>query len=409
MAKRTPALGFILITVLLDVIGIGIIIPIFPDLLKEIGNLSTGEAARVGNLLVTAYALMQFIFAPILGGISDQYGRRSVLLIALVGFTIDYLFLALAPTIALFFVGRLFAGICGASFTTASAYIADVSPAEKRAQNFGLLGAVFGLGFIIGPLIGGFLGGISVRTPFYFAAGITFLNFLYGLFILPESLPKENRRAFSWKRANPIGSLRKLKKNETILGLASALFFVYIAAHAVQSNWSYFGDEVLDWGPKEIGISLTVVGVLVALVQAVLIRFVTKKLGSVKTIYLGLAFNSLGLVLFALSTEVWMIYSFLVVYVLGGLAGPTIQGIISSQVPNSEQGELQGGLTSLVSLTSIFGPLIMGFVFFYFTETSDLYFPGASFALGAILSIICIVLTYRTLRSYQDPLGVNEQ
>ena len=409
MSKRTPAMGFILVTVLLDVIGIGIIIPIFPDLLKEIGGLSTGEAARTGNLLVTAYALMQFIFAPILGGISDQYGRRVVLLIALLGFTVDYLFLAFAPTIALFFIGRLFAGICGASFTTASAYIADVSPPEKRAQNFGLIGAAFGLGFIIGPLIGGFLGDIGVRIPFYAAAGLTFINFIYGYFILPESLPKENRRPFRWKRANPIGSLGQLKKNHVILGLATAMFFVYIAAHAVQSNWSYYGDEVLDWGPQEIGLSLSVVGILVALVQAVLIRIVTKKIGPVKTIYAGLVFNCLGLALFSIATEVWMIYSFLIVYVLGGLAGPTLQGIMSSQVPNSQQGELQGGLTSLVSLTSIFGPLIMGFIFFYYTETSTTYFPGASFALGALLSFVCIVLTYRTLRTYKEPAAIAEE
>lgn len=402
MAKKTPALGFILITVLIDVIGIGIIIPIFPDLLKEIGDLTTGEASRVGNLLVTAYALMQFVFAPILGGISDQYGRRIVLLIALFGFTIDYLFLAFAPTIALFFVGRLFAGICGASFTTASAYVADVSPPEKRAQNFGLIGAIFGLGFIIGPVIGGFLGGMDIRLPFYVSAVLTFLNFLYGLFVLPESLPKEQRRKFDWKRANPVGSLKQLRKSEVVLGLATALFFVYIAAHSVQSNWSYFGAEVFDWGPKEIGLSLMVVGVLVAVVQAVLIRTTTKKFGQVKTIYIGLFCNFLGLILFSVSSEVWMIYSFLVVYVLGGLAGPTLQGIMSSQVKNEEQGELQGGLTSLVSLTSIIGPPIMGYTFFYFTKSDELYFPGASFALGAILSLICVILTYRTLRNYNE-------
>ncbi len=402
MSKRTPALGFIFIVVLLDVIGLGIVIPIFPNLLSEIGNLTMGEASRVGNRLVTAYALMQFIFAPVLGGLSDKYGRRTVLLIALFGFTVDYLFLALAPTIALFFVGRLFAGICGASFTTATAYVADVSPPEKRAQNFGLIGAAFGLGFIIGPAIGGFLGDIDVRMPFYVAAGLTLVNFIYGLFVLPESLPKDQRREFNWKRANPIGSLGQLKKNTLILGLATALFFVYIAAYSVQGNWSYFGAEVFDWGPREIGISLTVVGVLVALVQAVLIRVSTKKFGQVKTVYIGLFCNFLGLALFAISTEVWMIYSFMAIYVLGGLSGPTLQGIMSSQVPNSEQGELQGGLTSLVSLTSIFGPIIMGEVFFYFTKNESLYFPGASFALGAILSLTCFILVLRALKGYKE-------
>lgn len=402
MSQKTPALGFILVTVLIDVIGIGIIIPIFPKLLEEIGGLTTAEAAGIGALLVTAYAVMQFIFAPILGGISDQYGRRIVLLIALLGFTVDYLFLAFAPTIALFFVGRLFAGICGASFTTASAYVADISPHEKRAQNFGLIGAIFGLGFIIGPGIGGYLGGIDIRMPFYISAGLTFLNFLYGLFVLPESLPKSKRRMFSWKRANPIGSLNQLRNNEIILGLATALFFVYIAAHSVQSNWSYWGKEVFNWTPGQIGNSLMVVGILVALVQAVLIRFAVKIFGSVKTIYIGLIFNCIGLVLFSLATEVWMVYTFLAVYVLGGLAGPTLQGIMSSQVASDEQGELQGGLTSLVSLTSIIGPSIMGGVFYYFTKSEKLYFPGAAFALGAIFSLTCVLLTYRTLRNYNE-------
>lgn len=397
MSKRTPGLGFIFAVVLIDIIGIGIVIPIFPELLKEMGGLTYGEASRVGGRLVTIYAIMQFVFAPILGGLSDRYGRRPVILIALVGLAVDYLFLAMAPTIALLFVGRIFAGICGASFTTASAYIADVSPPEKRAQNFGMLGAAFGLGFIIGPAIGGLLGAIDLRLPFYVAAGLTFINFLYGIFILPESLPKEKRRAFDWKRANPIGSLGKLRKNEIILGLATALFFVYIAAHSVQTNWSYFGAEQFGWETDDIGTSLTVVGVMVALVQAVLIRVATKKFGQVKTVYIGLLCNFLGLVLFAVTKEVWMLYAFLAVYVMGGLAGPTLQGILSAQVPNNEQGELQGAMTSLVSVTSIFGPIIMTETFFFFTKNPDLYFPGAAFALGAALSLVCFVLIYRLL------------
>ena len=279
MSKRTPALGFIFITVLIDIIGLGIVIPIFPDLFKELGGLTYGEAARVGGRLVTVYAVMQFIFSPILGGLSDKYGRRPVILISLIGLSIDYMFLALAPTIGLLFLGRLIAGICGASFTTASAYIADVSPPEKRAKNFGLLGAAFALGFIIGPAIGGLLGEFGLRVPFFVAGGLTLVNFLYGLFVLPESLPKHERRPFSWKRANPIGSLSQLKRNPIILGLATAFFFIYIAGHSVQTNWSYFGAEVFDWEPKDIGVSLAVVGVMVAAVQGGLIGVATKKLG----------------------------------------------------------------------------------------------------------------------------------
>ncbi len=402
MSKRTPALGFIFITVLIDIIGLGIVIPIFPDLFRELGNLTYGEASRVGTQLVTVYAIMQFIFAPILGGLSDKYGRRLVLLIALFGLSIDYLFLALAPTIALFFVGRIIAGICGASFTTASAYIADVSPPEKRAKNFGLLGAAFALGFIIGPAVGGLLGAYGLRVPFYVSAALTMVNFLYGYFVLPESLPQKDRREFSWKRANPIGSLKQLKKNPIVLGLSTALFFIYIAGHSVQSTWSYFGAEVFSWGTKEIGFSLTVVGVMVAIVQGGLIGVVIKKLGNKKTIYLGLFFNFAGLALFAFASQTWMLYTFLAVYVLGGLAGPTLQGIMSTQLPNNEQGELQGGLTSLMSLSSIFGPLMMGETFYFFTKP-DHYFPGAAFALGAVFSLVCLILSYRALKKLKEP------
>ena len=416
MSKRTPALGFIFITVLIDIIGLGIVIPIFPDLFRELGGMTYGEAARVGGRLVTVYAVMQFIFSPILGGLSDKYGRRPVILISLIGLSTDYMFLALAPTISLLFVGRIIAGICGASFTTASAYIADVSAPEKRARNFGLLGAAFALGFIIGPAIGGLLGEFGLRVPFFVAGGLTLVNFLYGLFVLPESLSKGERRPFSWKRANPIGSLSQLKRNQIILGLATAFFFIYIAGHSVQTNWSYFGAEVFDWEPKDIGVSLAVVGVMVAAVQGGLIGIVTKKLGVKRTAYIGLFFNMLGLILFSMTKEIWMLYTFLAVYVLGGLAGPTLQGIMSSQLPNNEQGELQGGLTSLMSLASIFGPIIMTETFFYFTEgpgSEENYFPGAAFALGAVFSAICFLLVFRALqradpKDLPDSLNQNE-
>lgn len=399
---RTPALGFIFITVLIDIIGLGLVIPIFPDLLSELGNMSYGEASRTGTRLVTVYAIMQFVCAPILGGLSDKYGRRTVILISLIGLAVDYVFLALAPTIALLFIGRVIAGICGASFTTASAYIADVSTPEKRAKNFGMLGAAFALGFIIGPALGGLLGSYGLRFPFFVAAGLTFVNFLYGVFILPESLPKDQRREFSWKRANPIGSLGQLKKNPVILGLATAIFFLYIASHSVQSTWSYFGAEMFSWETTDIGLSLTVVGVMVAIVQGGLIGVFTKKFGNKKTIYIGLFLNFVGLLLFAFADSTILLYIFLAVYVMGGLAGPTLQGIMSGQVPNNEQGELQGGLTSLMSLSSIFGPLMMGETFYFFTKPAH-YFPGAAFALGAVFSLVCLVLCYRTLKKIKEP------
>uniref|UniRef100_UPI004048584F TCR/Tet family MFS transporter n=2 Tax=Roseivirga sp. TaxID=1964215 RepID=UPI004048584F len=401
MSKRTPALGFIFITVLIDVIGIGIIIPVMPQLLEELGAGSAGEASMTGGILLSSYAIMQFFFAPILGGLSDKYGRRLIILISLFGLTIDYLFLALAPTIALLFVGRIIAGIGGASFTTASAYIADVSTPEKRAQNFGLLGAAFGLGFVLGPAIGGFLGDIGTRIPFFAAAGLTMLNWIYGFFILPESLSKENRREFSWKRANPIGSLKQLRTYPLMFGLITSIFIIYIATHSVNSNWSFFNEEVFDWSPKQIGLSLTYVGVLVSIVQALLVKVFIKRFGVKNAIYTGLVFNALGLILFSMVYQEWMIYAVTTIYVLGGIAGPSLQGIMSNMVPSNQQGELMGAITSLQNLANIIGPFIMTSIFFYFTSKSDLYFPGAAFALGSILIFVSILFAAKTLRNYQ--------
>lgn len=405
MAKRTPALGFILFTVLLDVIGIGIIIPVIPGLLAELGIPDAGQASFTGGLLLFTYAFMQFLFAPILGGLSDQYGRRLVILIALFGLTIDYLVVAFAPTIAWLFAARIVAGICGASFSSASAYVADISAPEDRPKNFGMIGAAFGLGFILGPVMGGLLGQIDIRLPFFVSAGLTFLNFVYGYFVLPESLSIENRRKFEWKRANPIGSLKSLGKYPILKNLFIAFFIIYVASHSVQSNWSFFGKEVFDWDELDIGISLAVVGFFVAIVQAVLIGRAVKKFGQSKTIYIGLACNLAGFILFAIASEEWMIYSFLAVYVMGGLAGPTLQGIMSSEVPANEQGEFMGAITSLQNLGNIFGPLIMTGIFFYFTTSSNFYFPGAAFALAAIFSIVSGTIIYKTISKRTNSLS----
>lgn len=287
MSARKPALSFIFITLLIDVIGFGIIIPVIPKLIMELTGGGMSDASVYGGWLMFSFAAMQFIFSPIFGGLSDQYGRRPVILISLFGFGLDYILVALAPNIGWLFLGRIFAGITGASFTTASAYIADVSTPEKRAQNFGMIGAAFGLGFIIGPVIGGLLGQFGSRVPFYAAAGITFINWLYGYFVLPESLSKENRRPFDWKRANPIGSLMHLRKYPVISGLVVSLVCIYIAAHSVQSTWSYFTMEKLKWDESMVGYSLGVVGILVALVQGFLIRYTTPLFGPKKSVYIG--------------------------------------------------------------------------------------------------------------------------
>jgi DHA1 family tetracycline resistance protein-like MFS transporter len=399
--KKSPALGFIFITLLLDVIGLGIIIPVMPKLIMSLNGGTLSDAARIGGWMVFAYAITQFLFSPIIGSLSDRYGRRPVLLASLFGFGIDYIFLALAPTLGWLFFGRVIAGITGASFTTATAYIADISTPEKRAQNFGIVGAAFGLGFIIGPVIGGLLGQFGPRIPFYAAAGISLLNWLYGYFMLPESLSKENRRAFDWKRANPIGSLVQLTSYKVIAGLVSSLICIYIAAHAVQSTWSFFTMEEFGWSEKEVGYSLGFVGLMIAVVQGGLIRIINPKLGPKRAVYLGLLLYTIGYVLFAFANQGWMIYAILIPYCLGGIAGPSLQGIMSNAVPSNQQGELQGGLTSLMSLTTIFGPLLMTGLFAHYTSpNAPIYFPGAPFIMGAILSITSLFFTMRTLKKH---------
>lgn len=396
--QRKAAIGFIFVTLMIDVTGLGLIIPVLPALIQELTGDNISQASEYGGWLTFTFAIMQFIFAPILGGLSDKFGRRPVLLVALFGFALDYLFLSFAPTLAWLFLGRALAGIAGASITTATAYIADISTSENRAQNFGMIGAAFGLGFIVGPVIGGLLGSLGPRIPFMVAAALTFINFLYGYFILPESLSENNRRPFSWKRANPIGSLKQLKRYPAISGLSVSFILIYLAAHAVQSNWTFFTIEKFGWGEKMIGISLGVVGLLVALVQGGLIRVVNPWLGNEKSVYTGLLLYSAGLFLFAFASQSWMMFVFLIPYCLGGIAGPALQSIISGSVPANEQGELQGALTGLVSLTSIAGPPMMTGLFAYFTKPgAPVHFSGAAFLLGAILMLISAGIAYRSL------------
>jgi len=396
--KRHPAIGFIFFTLLIDVIGFGIVIPVMPNLIKTLGHTDNSHASQISGWLISTYAAVQFLFSPVLGNLSDKYGRRPILLFSLFGFGIDYLFLSFAPSIAWFFVGRIIAGITGASFTTASAYIADISTKENRAQNFGMVGAAFGLGFIIGPALGGVLGHWGLRVPFYAAAALSLLNWLYGYFVLPESLPKENRRPFNWSSIVPLANLKILWRYDTVKGLVASLALVYIAVHAVQSNWTFFNVEKFKWTPITIGISLAVVGALVGGVQAGLTRVLNPKIGDEKSIYIGLFLYAVGLGLFAFASQSWMMFVFLIPYCLGGISGPSLQSVLSSEVPSNEQGELQGALTSLMSLTSVFGPFIMTNLFGYFIgPKAPFYFAGASFLLGAVLMLISAALAYRTL------------
>ena len=400
MAKdRKAAIGFIFITLLIDVMGWGLIIPVMPELIAQLKNVSINEASPYGAWLLSVYAITQFVFAPVIGNLSDRYGRRPVLLASLTGFGIDYLFLALAPTYGWLFLGRIIAGVTGASFTTASAYIADISTAETRAKNFGMIGAAFGLGFVIGPALGGLLAGLGTRAPFYAAAVLCLLNALYGYFVLPESLSNENRRSFQWKRANPFGSLQLLKRYPAVGGLAISFFLIYLAVQSVQGNWDFFTIYRFNWSEKMVGISLAVVGLLVGAVQGGLTRVVNPRLGNEKSIYVGLLLYTLGLALFAFATEGWMMFAFLVPYCLGGISGPAIQSILAGHVPPSEQGELQGALTSLMSLTTIIGPPLMNNLFYHFTKPGGgIHFPGVAFLVGAVLMLFSVLVSYYVLQ-----------
>ena len=397
--KKSAAIGFIFITMLIDITGWGIIIPVIPKLIQELIHGDVSEAAKIGGWIAFSYAITQFVFSPIIGNLSDKFGRRPIILVSLFAFGLDYILLALAPTITWLFIGRIIAGISGASITTASAYIADVSTPENRAKNFGMIGAAFGLGFIIGPVIGGLLGQYGSRVPFYAAAVLCMLNFLYGYFILPESLSKDNRREFSLKRANPIGAFLNLKRYPQLIGLVISIFLLYTAAHAVHSNWSYYTIYKFNWDEKMIGISLGAIGLLVGLVQGVLIRWVNPKLGNEKSIYVGMALYTFGMILFALATESWMLFVFLIPYCLGGIAGPAMQSVISGQVPANEQGEIQGTLSSLMSASAIVGPPMMSTVFYYFThKEAPFQFAGAPFVLGAFLMLLSTIIAYYSLR-----------
>jgi DHA1 family tetracycline resistance protein-like MFS transporter len=406
MKQSNKALVFIFITLLIDVTGLGIIIPVLPKLIEQLIHGDISEAAAYGGWLTFAYAIVQFLCAPVLGNLSDRYGRRPVLLLSLLGFGLDYFFMAFAPSIAWLFAGRIISGITGASFTTAAAYISDVSTPEKRTQNFGLIGAAFGLGFILGPMLGGLLGQFGTKAPFLAAGVLSILNVVYGFFVLPESLT--SRRAFEWKRANPVGALMQIKKYPMVYGLIVTLIMLYISSNGVQSTWAFYGMQKFRWDEARVGYSLAFSGLLVGIVQLGLIRIVIPRIGTVKSLYVGLLFYACGLMLFAFATDGWMMFAILIPYSLGNIASPALQSIITGQVSAAEQGELQGGLTSLMSVTTIIAPPFMSNLFAYFTgQRAPFIFPGAPFFLSAILVGISIWFAARSLGAGRNPAPKN--
>ena len=378
---------FILITVFIDVLGIGIIIPILPELIKEFSGGSTALAGRWFGILAAAYAVTQFLCAPLLGALSDRVGRRPVILISLFGLGIDYLIMGFAPSLGWLFVGRLIAGVMGASITTANAYIADVSNPDNRARNFGLIGVSFGLGFIFGPALGGVLGGMDLRLPFFVSAGLALVNWLYGFFVLPESLPPEKRDSFSWRRANPVGTLHVLGSYPLVAGLTAAFVFVILAQRGLETVWVLYTGHKFGWDAQANGLSLALVGIMAAIVQGGLVQPVVRRLGERRTVLYGLIVAVITFLGYGLASAGWMLLAFIVFGSISGVAGPAIQSLVAGAVPPEDQGKVQGGIQSLMSLTGILAPLLFtAGLFSYFTSSSaPIELPGAPFLLGAVM------------------------
>lgn len=392
---RSRALVFLLLAVLLDTIGFGLVIPVMPQLIVEVTGGTLSDAAVWGGWLLFVFALIQLFAAPLLGNLSDRFGRRPVLLASLTALGLDYLLMGFAPTLAWLFVGRSLAGLFGSIGTTANAYVVDITPPKLRAQNFGMLGAAWGLGFIIGPVLGGFLGGFGTRVPFFAAAGLALANVLYGLFVLPESLPVRSRRPLSLRRANPIGTLLRMARYPVVAGLLLATLFYQLGQKAYPTTWNYFTLEAFQWSPQQVGFSMGFMGILVVLVQAVLIRQVIPRLGEERAITAGLLLIVVGFVGFAFAQQGWQMYLFIIPAALGGFAKPAMRSLMSNRTPHDAQGELQGAISSLFSLTSVIAPLLMTQLFGYFTSSqAPFYFPGAPFLLAAVLTLICLSLSH---------------
>lgn len=397
------ALVFIVLTALLDSIGFGIIMPVLPGLLMEITGEDLSANAMYGGWLMFVFAIMQFLFSPLVGNLSDRFGRRPILLVSLFVAGINYLIMGFAETLLLLFIGRIISGLGASSMSTCNAYIADITPAHERATRFGLIGAAFGMGFVIGPVIGGFLGEFGTRMPFIAAALISFANMAFGFFVLKESLTEENRRPLDLKRANPVGTLVHLRQFPMVFGIVAVMFLTNLGHHVLPATWSFWGIEKFAWTPKEIGYSLGFVGIGMVLVQGFLIRLVIPKTGSRVAGILGFSFTIIAFLGYALADQVWVVYVALMFGALGGFANPAMQGIASSQISADRQGELQGGISSIMSLTAILSPPVMAQVFSYFTSSeSDIYFPGAAFLLAAILTALALALFIRFTRGFSE-------
>lgn len=396
MINRRFALGVVFFTALMDSIGFGIILPVMPTLLMEVSAEGLSSSAVYGGWLMFSFAIMQFVSMPVLGNLSDAYGRKPVLLGSLFVLSINYLIMGLAQSLVLLFIGRLISGMGSATFSTCNAYIADTTSVEERAQFFGMMGAAFGLGFVIGPVLGGFLGEYGSRVPFFATAGLIFFNLLVGLIFLPESHTPNNRRPFEIRRANPFSAMKQMSQFKVAFGIIGVLFLYNMGHQALPAVWTFWGIEKFDWTPREIGYSLGFIGILMVFSQGYLIRIVIPALGMRWAGVVGLSFTITAFLGYALSQTPTMAYMFMIAGALGGLAGPAMSGIASSQVGPDQQGELQGAIGSVGSLTSIISPLLMTMVFGIYTGSdAPFYFPGAPFILAAILTMMSLVLFFR--------------
>ena len=399
---RKAAIAFILLTLFIDILGIGIVIPVLPELVQELIGGAESDASIYVGVISATYALMQFLFAPIVGALSDRFGRRPIILASLFGLGIDFLIQGFAPNIWWLFVGRALAGVMGASFTTANAYIADVSTDETRARNFGLVGMMFGLGFTIGPALGGVLGGIDLRLPFFTAAGLSLVNWLYGYFILPESLPPEKRSEFSLAHGNPFGTLKQLKVYPFVAGLAAVFVLKSLAQRGLENVWVLYTGYKFDWTSTTNGQALCLVGIMAIIVQGGLVRPVCKRFGERKSVVFATIISAIAFLCYGLATEGWMMYVIIVFGSLGGIAGPAIQSLVTERVDESDQGKIQGALTSLISLTNIIAPLFFtAGLFHYFTsDDAPVKLPGAPFLVGAVLLVTALFVILRLFRRF---------
>jgi DHA1 family tetracycline resistance protein-like MFS transporter len=397
--SRKHALAFIAVTLLLETLGFGLIMPVMPRLLLELTGEGLSRAAVYGGWLGFVYAAMQFVFAPVLGNLSDRFGRRRVLLFAIGALGIDYIIMGFAPTLAWLFVGRAIAGAAGASFTPAYAYVADISPPEKRAQNFGVVSAAFGIGFIIGPAIGGLLGSLGSRAPFFAAAALSLINLCYGFFVLPESLPVERRRAFEWRRANPLGTLAQMKKHPVVLGVLAALFLWGLGNQVMPSTWAFYTKFRFGWSEAMIGASFAAVGLVMATAQAVVMRQLVPRFGERRAAIIGIVAGAIGYAGFGLATASWMMFALLGSWFFAALVMPTMNAFMSHRVSPDAQGELQGAVASLFSLAAIIGPPIMTHLFARFSAPeSSVHVPGAAFLAASVLALGSLAIFWLSTR-----------